>query len=68
MNFPGYISEVEASARLGAAVKTLRTWASRRQGPPRVKVGRTVLYREESLAAWLASRETDPAAARRVIN
>ena len=63
---PGYLDEATAAAQLGKKVQTLRKWAVQRKGPPRVKVGKRVLYREEALRAWLVAQESDPAAVRRV--
>ena len=56
-----YATEIEIADFLGVEVLTLRTWASRRKGPGgRVKVGRKIFYRRESVLGWLASKETDP--------
>jgi hypothetical protein len=33
-------------------------WDAERIGPPRIKVGKTVLYDLEKLPAWLAGRES----------
>ena len=62
----GYVLEDTAAERLGVTVPTLRTWASRRRGPARTKVGRNILYRESSLVDWLQRQEVDPEAARQV--
>lgn len=61
---PGYLDEATAAAQLGKQVQTLRKWAVQRKGPPRVKVGKRVLYREEALRAWLVAQESDPATVR----
>lgn len=61
----GIWSEDETASRLEIKVQTLRAWAARRKGPPRVKIGRSVYYRPEAIQAWLAKQEHDPAAARR---
>jgi hypothetical protein len=60
-----FMSETEAGAFLGLAVPTLRARASRRLGPPRVKIGKRVVYRKAALLSWLLKQETDPEAARR---
>lgn len=60
-----YVSEQEAADMLGVKVSTLRSWASRRRGPARCKVGRKVIYRKGTLVAWLEGCEIDPQAARR---
>ncbi len=38
----GFLSEERTANILSTTTKTLRTWASRRQGPPRVKCGRAI--------------------------
>lgn len=38
------------------ASATLADWRTKRQGPPYLKIGRLVRYREEDLASWLDSR------------
>ncbi len=55
----GYLDEQEVSSALGIAIPTLRSWASRRQGPPRTVVGRRPIYRQIALEAWLLARERD---------
>jgi len=57
---PGHVSEVEAAEELGVSVRTLRKWRQLRVGPPWTAVGRKILYRDESRAAWLKSREVLP--------
>lgn len=61
----GYLGEAEVARLLGVAIATLRSWAARRTGPPRVCVGRRPIYRETSLYAWLEGREQDFDRARR---
>ena len=60
----GLQPERDAAAMLNVKVQTLRKWAVQRKGPPRIKIGKRVFYREEALRAWLAAQERDPAAAR----
>lgn len=45
---------------LGVSCRTLGRWHRLRKGPPRVKIGRSVLYRQTAVLAWLSTRETDP--------
>lgn len=52
-----YETPAQLAADLGICVKTLDRWHRLGEGPPRVKLGRRVLYRRTSVAAWLASRE-----------
>jgi phage terminase Nu1 subunit (DNA packaging protein) len=49
---------------LGVSLRTLARWDERRQGPPKIKVGKLVLYDLGKLHAWLESHERAPAAAR----
>jgi excisionase family DNA binding protein len=45
---------------LGVSQRTLSRWHALRVGPPRCKVGRTVLYRKPAVDAWLEKNETHP--------
>ena len=56
----GYISEKTLQDLLpGVSVDTLRYWAKKGYGPPRVKVGlRRVGYSAQAVQAFLASRAT----------
>ena len=58
-----YDHESALADTLNVTVSTLRTWASRREGPPgRVKIGRSVYYRRSAVQAWLRDREVSFAA------
>jgi predicted DNA-binding transcriptional regulator AlpA len=52
-----YLDKNEAAAALGICGRTLDRWHQLREGPPRATMGRRILYRRSSIAAWLASRE-----------
>lgn len=52
-----YVSPAELAGELKICVRTLDRWDALREGPPRVKIGRRVLYRKSSVAAWLTARE-----------
>lgn len=67
LNTQDIISEKDAANYLGLKVNTLRGWACRRKGPPRIKVGKKIWYRQEALTEWMHSQETDPAEARRKV-
>ncbi len=56
-----YIEKDEAAAELNVCGRTLDRWHQLKEGPPRVTIGRRILYRRSSVATWLASRE-QPAA------
>jgi len=47
----------ELAAELGRNKRTLDRWDALGIGPPRTRVGRTVLYRRSSVQKWLAAQE-----------
>ncbi len=53
----GYISREQLAKELGKALRTIDRWETRRIGPPRVVIGRMILYRKETVREWLLSRE-----------
>jgi Helix-turn-helix domain len=53
-----YFEEQEFAAVLDRDVRTVRRWHSKRTGPPRVRVGRKILYKKSSVARWLEQNET----------
>jgi predicted DNA-binding transcriptional regulator AlpA len=54
-----YLTPRQVAAELGICEKTLARWHAARRAPPRVTVGRRLLYRREAVAAWLLKREQD---------
>jgi hypothetical protein len=46
----------EISDQTGIPVPTLRWWRHRGEGPPSFKLGKTVFYAAEDLAAWVESQ------------
>jgi predicted DNA-binding transcriptional regulator AlpA len=54
------VNDQESAEMLGVAPQTLRNWRSLRKGPPYLKVGRAVRYRQEDLIAYLDKRRIDP--------
>ena len=46
--------------RLGVTTRTLCRWDAARIGPPKIKVGKLVLFDLAKLPDWLATRETEP--------
>lgn len=52
----------EQASRIGIAPKTLDNWRSEDEGPPYYKVGGRVLYDDDEVDVWLATRRVDPAA------
>ena len=58
-----FLTEDELSVELGIPVPTLRTWRSRRVGPPFVKIGpRTVRYSRKGIADYCAGRTVETTA------
>ena len=53
----GYMTVLQLAAELGNSPRTLDRWHRLKIGPPRVVIGRLVLYRIESVRTWLRSRE-----------
>jgi predicted DNA-binding transcriptional regulator AlpA len=53
----GYLRRKELAKELGCSARTIDRMHALRQGPPRVHVGRTILYNIQSVRDWLRSRE-----------
>lgn len=53
----GYLRHDELAKQLGLSPRTIDRWEALRIGPPRVSIGRTILYNAESVREWLLSRE-----------
>ena len=58
----GYMTPLETAEQLGIARRTLERWWRLREGPPRLNIGKRIYYREQAVADWLLTRETDAAA------
>lgn len=56
----GWLARAEVAAEIGMSVDTLARWATRRIGPPCVRLGCKVLYRADAFRDWLVSRERGP--------
>ncbi len=54
------LSERETSSEYGVPLKTLQYWrcAGHPDGPPFIKVGRRVYYRQSDLELWIAEAPT----------
>ncbi len=52
-----YMRPSELARELGVSLRSLHRWHNLRCGPPRVVVGRKILFRRESVREWLLSRE-----------
>jgi hypothetical protein len=55
-----YLTPERLAKLLDKTPRTLARWDARRIGPPRIKIGKTVLYDLSRLPDWLASREAHP--------
>jgi predicted DNA-binding transcriptional regulator AlpA len=53
----GFLRREELAQQLDLSPRTIDRWEALRKGPPRVCVGRTVLYNVESVREWLKSQE-----------
>jgi len=51
------LTEREAATLTSFSPRTLQGWRQRNQGPPYVRVGRSVRYWESRVLSWLASLE-----------
>jgi hypothetical protein len=52
-----YLTKAQLAKELRKSERTLDRWHNLRIGPPRVIIGRTVLYRIDAVLDWLKSRE-----------
>ena len=55
-----YVTPEVLADLLGITTRTLARWSAARIGPPKIKLGKTVLIELSKLPGWLASRETAP--------
>ena len=53
----GFLRREELAEQFGLSPRTIDRWEALRKGPPRVCVGRTILYNVDSVREWLRSRE-----------
>lgn len=52
-----WMTRAELAAELDLTTETLARWDARRFGPAPTRVGRKVLYRRETVRAWLLAQE-----------
>jgi hypothetical protein len=55
-----YVTADRLAATLGVTVRTLCRWDAARIGPPKIKIGKLILFDLAKLPDWLATRETEP--------
>ena len=53
----GFLRRDELALQLGLSPRTIDRWQAFREGPPRVRIGRTIFYNIESVREWLRSHE-----------
>ena len=53
----GYLTPEQLAAELGVCERTLTRWHVARVGPPRLTIGRRLLYRRIAVEEWLRRRE-----------
>ena len=52
-----FLTLEDLATELGRNKRTLDRWDALGMGPPRTRMGRTVLYRRSSVQKWLAAQE-----------
>jgi len=55
-----YVTASRLSNTLGVTVCTLARWNASGIGPPKISIGKTILFDLEKLPDWLATREIQP--------
>lgn len=55
-----YVTASRLAEMLGITVRTLSRWNALRIGPPKIVIGKKVLFDLAKLPAWLATREMQP--------
>ena len=58
ISLDGYLRREELAQLLGVSARTVDRWHSLRSGPPRIAIGRLILYNLESVRAWLQAKES----------
>ena len=54
------MSEIELAERWGMSAKTLQRWRTDKRGPPYIKLGKNVRYRQEDVHAYEISQRKMP--------
>ena len=63
---PTPLTEIEAAARLGLKVATLRAWRHQGKGPAFVRLGRAIRYLRSDIDEFLAANRHPPRAAENI--
>jgi excisionase family DNA binding protein len=53
-----FLKTTHVAARIGIHTRTLTLWVAKKKGPPSLRLGKQLLFPEDSLEKWLASRVT----------
>ena len=56
----GFLTESQLAKQLGRTRRTLLRWHVNRIGPPRIQLGRLILYSAKSVRVWIQSQERGP--------
>lgn len=56
----GYLTSERLAEHLGVHPSTLVKWRMARSGPPYVRVGKRILYSQNSIENWLKANEQQP--------
>ena len=63
----GYLSRDELAKEIRRSPRTIDRWHTMREGPPRVRMGRTIFYKVDSVRKWLREKEEEsPSRTKRV--
>jgi excisionase family DNA binding protein len=54
------LSTQDLADYLGVSLRTVYNWRYRSEGPPAIRVGGKVLFRESELQEWLTARSERP--------
>jgi DNA-binding transcriptional regulator YiaG len=55
-----YVTDDRLAEILNVSRRTVARWNAARIGPPKISIGKTILYDVSKLPDWLASRESTP--------
>jgi predicted DNA-binding transcriptional regulator AlpA len=56
----GYLSERQLAVQLGISLRTLYRWNERGFAPPRIILGRKIIYSPDAVRSWLDSQARKP--------
>lgn len=60
-----FLTQEGLARELKVSIRTVRRWEAMRAAPPRIVIGRTILYDPAKLHGWLLSNEQHPVRAGR---